>query len=332
VDSYFTKRGAEYELAPTLRRNVAFRYLNLAVDAYPSLASGISAMDLVLCRNVLIYFDPETVARVARGLIASLGPDGWLVTGPSDPPLGDRVDCEVVLTPAGLVYRRPGRALSAAVTAVRGPTQIRQAVRQSDGLTAAPTHDRTSAPEAVPSRAPAPSVGPESPPPDALQQALRAYHAREYARAATAAEAATRIPAAAVTPWIVLVRSHANLGALDEAGRACAAALDRFRTSAELVYLHGVLLLESGRPAEAASALRQALYLDRGLVVAHLALAGALAGSGDAHGARRALRNAERLLNEMPADVCVPAADGERAGRLREAARAQLALLFQPSA
>jgi hypothetical protein len=48
---------------------------------------------------------------------------------------------------------------------------------------------------------------------------------------------------------------------------------------------------------------------------------------GDGGGARRAFRNAARLLDESPADTVAPGSDGARAGRLASLARAQLALL-----
>jgi len=63
-------------------------------------------MDLILCRNVLIYFDRETVGRVARRLFDALAPGGWLVTGPSDPSLVDAAPFEAVATEAGVLYRR----------------------------------------------------------------------------------------------------------------------------------------------------------------------------------------------------------------------------------
>jgi chemotaxis protein methyltransferase CheR len=123
------------------------------------------------------------------------------------------------------------------------------------------------------------------------------------------------------------VRALANRGELKAAGQACAAALDSHRTSAELTYLHAVLLSEAGHPGEAAEAARRALYLDRGLVVAHMTLGGVLARLGDADGARRALRNAQRLLADMAPEQIVPASDQESAGRLAEMARLQLQLL-----
>lgn len=93
------------------------------------------------------------------------------------------------------------------------------------------------------------------------------------------------------------------------------------------MYLHALLLSQAGRAREAAAAARRALYLDPSLAVAHLLLGGALARSGDTPAARRALRSAERLLADLPADAPAPAADGETAGRLCQLARAQRELL-----
>jgi chemotaxis protein methyltransferase CheR len=105
-ERYFRGRGRYYELAPRIRERVDFRYLNLAEDKFPSLSAGIWGMDLILCRNVLIYFDRETIERVARRLIETLSEDGFLVMGASDPPIGEMVECDVIVTHAGLIYRR----------------------------------------------------------------------------------------------------------------------------------------------------------------------------------------------------------------------------------
>jgi chemotaxis protein methyltransferase CheR len=157
--------------------------------------------------------------------------------------------------------------------------------------------------------------------------ALRLYEERDYARAADVAERLTRLRQGDPAPWVVLVRALANRGDLGAAGRASATALDRHPASAELHYLHAVLLSESGRHREAAAASRRALYLDRGLVVAHLSLAGSLSRCGDPAGAKRALRAAQRALADTAPDTIVPASDGGSAGRLVELAEAQLELL-----
>ena len=116
-ERWLTPRDKLFELNEGIRESVRFEMLNLAADEYPSRPRGIGELDLILCRNVLIYFDAKTVAAVAVRLAASLRPGGLLLTGPSDPSLADRFELEVVTTPQGLAYRRPlaGRLASSAV-------------------------------------------------------------------------------------------------------------------------------------------------------------------------------------------------------------------------
>jgi Flp pilus assembly protein TadD len=106
-------------------------------------------------------------------------------------------------------------------------------------------------------------------------------------------------------------------------------ALDRHRDNAELHYLHAVLVAQSAHFTESARAAKRALYLDRSLIVAHLALGSALASIGDDERARRSFIAAERLLSAMPPEAAVPGTDGEPAGRLLEMTRVQARLIRQ---
>jgi chemotaxis protein methyltransferase CheR len=326
VRTYFEQEGNRFALAPAIRDAVDFRYLNLAEDTFPSLSTGIWGMDLILCRNVLIYFDAETVARVARRLIDSLGDDGWLLLGASDPPFGELVPCDVVVTDAGLAYRRRGHGTRRVATPVATTPFVLPPLPKVPALEQPPHLLAT-----VATHAPVP-VAPEQEAPAGLADAARSYAERDYERAAEQASRLVQRNGSDPAPWVVLVRALANRGDMAAAGQMCAAALDRHRTSAELAYLHAVLLSEAGRHAEAVTAVRRALYLDRGLVVAHLALGGALARLGDTEGARRSARNARRLLAGMPPDAIVPASDGEPASRLAEMAKVQLQLLKEAAA
>jgi chemotaxis protein methyltransferase CheR len=309
VQRYFSEVGAQFEIARPLREAVEFRYLNLAEDAFPSVATGIWGLDLVLCRNVLIYFDAETIARVARGLIGSLADDGWLLLGASDPILTDFVRCDVIVTEAGLAYRRP--ECRAETVPAREPAMLAPAL--------------PAAIAAVPADAAAVPAADE-------QDAAQAYADRDYPRAEALVRRGIEADPANPALWVLLVRSLANRGELSAAGQACAVGLDRHRTCAELTYLHAVLLAEAGRYEEGAEVARRAVYLDRGFIVAHLLVGAARNRLSDAEGAARALRNAERLLLAMHPDDVVPASDGEPARRLTEMVRLQLRLLREPTA
>lgn len=103
-DRSFVATAGKWVVAPRLRSRIEFAVYNLAQNA-----TGVVLpveLDLIVCRNVLMYFDRATLKRVARTLVRSLTPGGWLVTSPGDPLLPDEVGLEVITTAAGLLYRR----------------------------------------------------------------------------------------------------------------------------------------------------------------------------------------------------------------------------------
>ncbi|RKG75644.1 chemotaxis protein CheR [Corallococcus exercitus] len=104
---HLKQEGRFYWLSQDVKRHVQLGYLNLALETWPSAESGLWQMDVIFCRNVLIYFNRATIEGVARRLHASLDDGGYLFTGPSDPPLGDYAPFEPVLTEWGVLYRKP---------------------------------------------------------------------------------------------------------------------------------------------------------------------------------------------------------------------------------
>lgn len=82
---YFTQVGRdEYAIATDIKAMVRFEQVNLAKDAIPSSTTDTTAMDLILCRNLLIYFTPEHATELIAKLYASLSYDGWLAVSPSE--------------------------------------------------------------------------------------------------------------------------------------------------------------------------------------------------------------------------------------------------------
>lgn len=112
--NYFRVRGGKFHLIDRIRERISFAPSNLAAESYPQPRRG-TGFDLILCRNVLIYFGGQTVAHVARSLFASLNEGGWLVTAPSDPPLWDHAPFETRMTEGGVFYRKRDVALAKAL-------------------------------------------------------------------------------------------------------------------------------------------------------------------------------------------------------------------------
>jgi chemotaxis protein methyltransferase CheR len=84
-ERYFKKiREGRYEILPSIREMVKFTQLNLVEGHDPSPANLTSAIDLVLCRNVLMYFVPWQVNRVLDNFYSCLIDDGWLIVSPTE--------------------------------------------------------------------------------------------------------------------------------------------------------------------------------------------------------------------------------------------------------
>ncbi len=320
VERYFARRGTRFALSPRIRSSVNFRYLNLAHGGWPAATSGTQGLDLILCRNVLMYLEPEAAAGILQRFVAALGEGGWLFLGASDPPLADTGAVDVVVTDAGLAYRRTALRPGAVIPPLAAEPE-RQTLRL-DALDYVP-------PPPPPSVEPLPELPPPLPaahaePGNVPDPITRAWQERDYPRVIELAEQDVETGSGDPAVWVVLVRALANQGRLEEAGQACTAALERHRASAELLHLHALLLLEGGHPAAAAMGARRALYLDRSMIVAHLVLGSALARLGDGTGASRAFANVVALAERLPPNIEVPGADGETAYRIAQLARAHL--------
>jgi chemotaxis protein methyltransferase CheR len=130
MSAYLRQSQRRWHVLPALRDRVEFRAHNLAGSGAGW--AGLRDMDLILCRNVMIYFGPETVRDVALRLFECLAPGGVLLTGPSDPLLGGHAPFIGEVTPFGLLYRRPapGQPLHAPASigthagAIRSPSDM----------------------------------------------------------------------------------------------------------------------------------------------------------------------------------------------------------------
>lgn len=110
-ERYFTRRGdGRFEIQPRIRQMVSFSYLNLAEDVYPSLVNGTNAMDIILCRNVLIYFAQERAKQVVTKLHRSLVDGGWVITSPAETSARLFAEFATIQFPGAFLYRRMANA------------------------------------------------------------------------------------------------------------------------------------------------------------------------------------------------------------------------------
>lgn len=334
-ERYFKETSeGRFAIAPYIREMVTFSYLNLAELDYPSIANGTNAMDIVFCRNVLMYFDPARAAQVLQRLGCALLEGGWLFINPVEMPHTTLPQLELVRFDDVLLHRKT----SAEVPALRVP------VSTSRDIPAVPTGiPPTWIVEAAPVPEPAleypPQIeivaAPHTPPPGtplpSLHEAAEAaYREGRYAQAVQASLDILANAPNDTTAMALLAKTYANQGRLAQALQCCEKAVAAEKLNAQWRYLKATILQELGELEEAADEVRCALYLEPESPLLHFSLGNLLRRQGLAEDARRHFRNALALLESYAPDQLVPESDGLSAGRLTDIIRMTIAQESEP--
>jgi chemotaxis protein methyltransferase CheR len=285
LERWFTPVGDEHEVRPEVRELVEFRHHNLVADAPPLPDKGA---DLVLCRNVTIYFARETTRALMTRLHASLRPGGYLFLGHSETLWQVSEDFQLVTLGEAFVYRRelPGQVAGGEKRAVlpdrrttpNDPPAARRTVIADRRDAVVPVQRAPMRPAHRPVE-PALAV-----PPASLDDARKALKAGDYEHAAEAA--------------------------------AAISGADPLRADAYTV--RALALTNLGRHDDALADLRKAVYVDPRAGFAQFLLGGTLARLGDELGAARAYRAAAQTLGHSADDHVAAEMGGRKLDELIE--------------
>lgn len=280
-EGYFQKMNRKYQIDPQIRKMVTFSNLNLVEDLYPAIITNTNAMDIIFCRNVLMYFSRERAQQVIRNLAGCLVDNGWLVISPIEAP---DIDLSPLLHPvrfpdATLYQKGPKpKEMPAPYPARRAflPETDPKCGFKSGARTAVRTGQLNDSP--IVSEHPLQDVGQES----------------------------------------VQVRRLANQGKLHEALALCEQAIHSDKLNPTLHYLQATIFQELGRLDEATATLKRAIYIDQDFVIAHFALGHLMHGRRKYREADKHLEKACALLKTCDQEKIVPESEGINAGRLLE--------------
>ncbi|GLQ50784.1 CheR family methyltransferase [Dyella flava] len=273
-----------FELHAPIRKRVCFSYLNLVDDVYPSLSNNTNAMDVVICRNVLMYFTAAQARKVIDHLRDTLVDGGWLIVAPAETSVQSYPGLTAVEFPGAIFYRKGSVPGSSPLLT----THPMEAVQLAHAC-AAPAH-------AVEALIPLPQPVVSTPP------RVTAMSRRE-----TISPADCR-----------LARDYANQGRLAEADACCEKAIAANRLDPLPQYLRALIQQEQGQFDLAMRSLARVLYLDGAFVLAYFALGQLHLACGQQREAARHFRNVLELLRALPPDEIVPESEGLSAGRLAD--------------
>jgi chemotaxis protein methyltransferase CheR len=323
--TYFRRQGRHYEILPRIKRQVLFSFLNLAEDAYPSLSTGTNAMDVIFCRNVLMYFSAEQARKVAQKFSRCLVDGGWLIVSPCEASAEVFSGFNAVHLPGVILYRKKAAEPVRTVEWFTAPEPVRVEHQESTAFPFNPA-EKVGAPPPILERSQPDATEPMGllPAAPGIEAASTLYAEGSYARAVEVLESGEDQTAQAPEAMALAARAFANQGKLAEALAHSERAIEKDKVHAGYHYLRATILLEQGARDEARQTLKRTLYLDADFVLAHLALANLARQQNDAGASSRHLQIAQRLLSARARDEVLPESEGMTAGRLLEIVETEL--------
>lgn len=332
----FDSATKRYALRDDIRQMVTFAPLNLIEAEYPALHNNTASIDLILCRNVTIYFTEEDTRRIVQRFYDALVQDGWLVVGHSEPSPAVYGAFQPRTLPNTLLYQKTGQPHfwsdnRAWLQPINASPLTKSLVSPQNGVDPfAPVPTRADADWALspnngplatspptPTYAPSPSL-PETASYEVAAVLLSQGHITE---AVNELQRQLSIDPHFAPAHTLLGRACANLGQWSEAKRWCQSAIELDKLQAEAYYLLGLVYEQEMQLESAIAMLKKAIYLEPNMPLTHLNLAALYRQTGQIKSAQRACRNAIKVLEKYPPADIVPHSDGAIAKHLLAAAR-----------
>ena len=314
---YFRQKGEEFEAIPRIRKNVNFEYLNLNEPVYPSLFTNTNAMDLILCRNVAIYYSEDVVRHVVSRFHQCLIPGGWLMMGASEAgiPVFDRYGSHVFS--GGTVYRKLNepspserRFQYGTFEKMASPALEPEPPEEREAFSATPEEapfEIKSVPLPVAKEIADPPTPPDEP--DLLKLGNDLIRRKRYEEAKDIFFRCLAENPRDAESLYHLGRIHANTGQMEAARSFCEQAIEINPLRAEIYYTLGLVHQESGDNKGAMERLKRALFLAPGFALAHVTMAILCRQLNQNEKSERHRRQAIALASKMAPETVLPGAD-----------------------
>jgi chemotaxis protein methyltransferase CheR len=312
--------GGRWAIDPAIKKMVTFAHLNLVEDVYPALLNSTDALDVILCRNVLMYLTPEAMKKVIHQFYKALADGSWLIVSPTETSHVLFSEFASVNVAGATLYCKgsaPGQQLplhpfsyvqhevTPDVQSPEPKTERRESIEASLlEVSPGPPNDNSN-----------PDIAASS---LSYDQALELYQLGRYKDAAR--ELATLVCQNPndTQATLLLARVYANQGKLTTALACCEKAIASDKMSASAYYLRATILQEQDSPQEAIESLRRAVYVDPRFTLGYFTLGNLALQHGKRKESEKHFENALLLLAGYGPEETVPESEGLSAGRLRE--------------
>jgi len=303
---FFIKRDTRFEVVPEVQRMVTFKQINLAEDNFPSYDTNTMLMDLILCRNVTIYFPNELTRKLTGKFYNALAENGWLLVGHSEHSLGTYNQFQIHNVPDAILYQR-----------VLNPDnrtmdwkQLEELLNNSKASQSVPATKPRTDNRSLNTISPAPLAIPTQPQPDPMQQALELIESGENATALRQLLALEKTDRGDPELCSLIGKIYADMGEWKNAEEWCKKTIARQKLNRSAHYILALVHQHQGHIEEAVGSMKKVIYIDASYILGHVALADLYHLQKQMPLALKALDNARRFLSQGNLEDIVPDSGG----------------------
>lgn len=286
--------NTHYRVKSYIHQMVTFSHLNLVQDMFPSFDNYTANMDLIMCRNVTIYFDQMTTRRIVDQFYDAINRGGWLIVGHSEPNMSIYRNFDTVNLENTVAYRKSED--------INSTTSVNEAT--------------------ITRNIPVPAPAKPSPPKPVIESKPRQVEPRTHTWSPSPTtepnQAKSSRKSLALAELLKQAEQAADSGKWSEALQLLDKIEQQDKLNPMLHYLRGIVYMERGKTSEALDSLRQAIYCDADFIMAHYMVGDIYIREGDRNKADHHWRRAHKLAKYLPALKVVPGSSGMSANEFVE--------------
>ncbi len=296
---YFNPTKGGWRLNEDIRKMVTFSFLNLVKDPFPDPVNGTDSLDLILCRNVLMYFSYESIKGVADKFKKSLNENGWLIV--SQVELNDLYlsHFEKFSYDNGIFYKNCSEKSDPKIIKTRIPPHREK--RDNPVYPKKELPSNNSKEEVL-----------------SLTTLETLYLKGDYDACINGCKKLTETKTTEHSYSHLMAKCYANRGDYNLAIECIDKIIESGVDSEDIYYLYGTVLKENNEPEKAESALKKGIYLNPGHLFSHLMLGNIMREEGKREASVRYYKNVLNILSEMEDQAIVSDSGGLTKARMKE--------------
>lgn len=297
LDKYFIKTGDSYELSDTVKRMVRFRQHNLAKDGFD--LEYIKDLDIIFCRNVLIYFDLSITRRIIDNFYNCLNNEGYLFIGPAESLWQISDKFRPVEFPHIFVYKKqlaPVPAIDKPLITV--PELNLESIEFKEEESKAPFSEM--AEEAVKRE----EISRQACEVD-YREGIKLFNQKQYDMALNAFDELIKCNPKFTRAYFAKATILSNQGRYKDAMEELKKIIEIDNLFIEAYYLMGVLLNRLGDLDKAKEEFKKVIYIDPEIVLAHFNLGNIFYCQKKFKSAEREFKNTLNILEHSPKEEIV---------------------------